>query len=106
MSLLYRVWGRVWCYLRLVWLFLTTPHQPLDGYIISLLPRGKGVRRMIARGIWAERHERRGARIVPRYSYDPVVERRERRVAIGRAAEHAREQPQAHRVLAWRRSGR
>lgn len=41
---------------------------------------GRAVRQLLARAIRAERHEIRGARIVRQYR-DPVVDRRERRVA-------------------------
>jgi len=65
---------------RRLWLFLVSGNRPLEQDLIPLLPRGKGVRRMLARALWNERRER-GAYIVRRYSRDPVVDRRERRLA-------------------------
>jgi hypothetical protein len=60
--------------------------------------KSPAVRRMVARAIRANRREVRGARIVPKFSRDPVVERRERLVEQRAQAEADSWKP----VLAWK----
>lgn len=81
MSAWHRLYGRVCSLVRRVWLFATNPSRPIEADVLPLLPRGRGVRKMLARAIRAERREVRGARIVRRHR-DPVVDRRERKVEL------------------------
>lgn len=79
---------------RKVWLALMTANEPWTaGEVVDL--KSEAVRRMIARARLDRRRES-GAGIVPKFSRDPVVERRERLVEQRAAAAEQRKP-----VLKW-----
>ena len=76
MKLLTWCWWKAGAILRRLWLALTHVNEPWDERQIDMTR--PELRRMLARAIRTNRRELRGARIVRKYSRDPVVERRER----------------------------
>ncbi len=70
------LWWKSCAFGRRVLLAVLYVNDPWDGGVVNL--KSRAVRSMIARAIVARRRELRGARIVRKYSRDPVVERRER----------------------------
>jgi len=80
---------------RKVWLALMAANEPWTaGEVVDL--RSAAVRRMVARARLDRRREC-GAGIVPKFSRDPVVERRERLVEQRAQAEAEQRKP----VLKW-----
>ena len=85
MNFIVRFWWKCCAFARRCLLALVHVNDPWDSQQLDL--ERPALRRMIARAVWENRHEQRGARIVRKYSRDPVVERRERWIEQRKAAQ-------------------